>query len=83
MISLKNHPQGRVFCNVNLSNLENILQKNLRTGRARECIFRASGGTNLENLSHRHQPWWHLCGFDVCIGLPQKTMDMFTEDQTS
>ena len=31
-----------VFCNVNLSNLENLLQRNVRTGRVRECIFRAS-----------------------------------------
>ena len=28
-----------MFRKVNLSNLENILQKNLRTDRARECIF--------------------------------------------
>ena len=31
-----------VFCNVNLSNLGNLLQRNVRTGRVRECIFRAS-----------------------------------------
>ena len=49
MISLKNHPQERVFHNVNLSNLGNVLQRNLRTDRARECIFRASEDTNLEN----------------------------------
>ena len=28
-------------CNVDLSNLENILQRNLGTGGARECFFRA------------------------------------------
>ena len=28
-------------CNVDLSNLENILQRNLGTGSARECFFRA------------------------------------------
>ena len=32
-----------VFCNVNLSNMGNLLQKNVGTGRVRECIFRASG----------------------------------------
>ena len=40
-----------MFCNVNLSNLENNLQRNLRRDRDRECIFRASGGTNFENFS--------------------------------
>ena len=38
----KNHPRKGVFRNVNLINLENVLQRNLKTGRARECIFRAS-----------------------------------------
>ena len=39
----------------NLHNLENVLQRNLRTGMARECIFRASGGTRFKNFC---QPWW-------------------------
>ena len=40
----------------NLCNLENVLQRNLRTGTARECIFRASGGTRYKNFC---QPcWW-------------------------
>ena len=30
--------------------LENVLQRNLRTGTARECIFRASGGTRFKNF---------------------------------
>ena len=34
----------------NLHNLENVLQRNLRTGTARECIFRASGGTKFKNF---------------------------------
>ena len=34
-----------MFCNVNLSNVENVLQRNLRTDR--ECIFGASGGANF------------------------------------
>ena len=32
-----------VFCNVNLNNLGNLLQRNVRTERVRECIFKASG----------------------------------------
>ena len=36
-----------MFRNVNLSNLVNALQRNLRTDRAWECIFRASGGANF------------------------------------
>ena len=31
-----------------LSNLENVLQRNLRTERARESIFRVSGGTTFK-----------------------------------
>ena len=34
----------------NLRNSENVLQRNLRTGTARECIFRASGGTRFKNF---------------------------------
>ena len=37
----------------NLCNVENVLQRNLRTRTARECIFRASGGTRFKNF---HQP---------------------------
>ena len=36
-----------VFCNVNLSILENLLQRNVRTGRVRESIFRGSGHINF------------------------------------
>ena len=55
----KNHLRRRLSRNVNLSNLENVLQRNLKTDMARDCIFRASGGTNFENLPHwRYQPWW-------------------------
>ena len=32
-----------VFCNVNLNNLGNLLQRNVRTDRVRECIFKVSG----------------------------------------
>ena len=37
-----------LFCNVNFNNLENVLHRNLRANRARECIFRAIGGTILK-----------------------------------
>ena len=36
-----------MFCNVNLSNVENVLQRNLRTDRVWQCIFGASGGANF------------------------------------
>ena len=63
-----------MFCNVNLGNLGNVLQ-NLRTSKATERIFRASGSTNLENLPDLRQPWWHLREFDICIVLPKKALD--------
>ena len=54
-IFFKTHPRREVFRNVNLSNLENVLQRNLRKDRTGECIFRASGGTNSETFSaQRH-----------------------------
>ena len=56
----------------NKNNLEINLRRNLRTDRARECIFRASECKNFEDFPSRCQPWWHLCGFDVCNGLPKK-----------
>ena len=40
-----------MFRNVNLSNLKNVLQRNPRTYKVRECIFRTTGGTNFENFS--------------------------------
>ena len=46
----KNHPQRIVLHNVNSSNLENVLQRNVRTDRFRKCILRVSGGTNLKNF---------------------------------
>ena len=65
----------KVFGDVILSNMENVLQRNLRSDRARECIFRASGGTNFENFTAQCQPWCHLPGFNVCTALPKKTLD--------
>ena len=49
------YPQIKVHRNVNLSNLEHVLQRNPRTGRVQEYIFRASGGTNF---LAQHKPWW-------------------------
>ena len=63
-----------IFDNVALSNLENALQTNLRTGRTREYILRVSGGTNFENLHTWLQPWWYLLGFDVYTSLPKKAL---------
>ena len=64
-----------------VNNLENVLQRNLRTDRTRECIFRVSGGTNFENFSAQRQPSCHLRGFDVSTGLPKKALDtsLFTK----
>ena len=61
--------------NVNLNSLGNVLRRNLRTNSAREWIFRASGNTNFEKFTaRRRQPCWHLHGFNVCAGLPKKTL---------
>ena len=59
----------------NLCNLENVFQKNLRTGMARECIFRASGDLRFKNFP---QPWWRKGGggeFQDVTSLPKKTLD--------
>ena len=75
----KNHPRRGVFRSVNFSNLENVLQRNLRTDRAGECICRASEGTNFENFSAQRQPWCHLCGLNVCTGQPKKNSGYVTD----
>ena len=41
----------RVLHNVNLTNFENLSQRNLRTNRVRECIFKKSGELNHEFFS--------------------------------
>ena len=58
----------------NLCNLETVLQRNLRTSTARECIFRVSGGTRLKNFC---QPWSRKGGGELqdVTGLPKKTLD--------
>ena len=37
-----------MFRDINLSNLENVLERNLRADRIWECIFRAFGDTILK-----------------------------------
>ena len=71
----KNHSGRKVFRNLNLGNLENVLQRNVGTDGARECIFRASEGTSFQNLSVWRQPWCFLHVFDDCTCLPKKTLD--------
>ena len=61
------HPQRRVF---QLHNLENALQRNLRTGTARECIFR-----NLK-ISAKHGGGKGQGELEDVTGLPRKTLDM-------
>ena len=40
-----------------------------------ECIFKAPGCTNFENLPCQCKPRRHLCGFDVYTSLAKKTLD--------
>ena len=66
----KNHWQRGAFGNVNLSNLEKLLWRNWRTHRVEKCIFRASGGTNLEKCSTQCQTWCCLFWFNefpICL----------------
>ena len=58
-----------MFRNVNLSNLENNLQRNFRTDRAQECIFRASGGANF---LAQHKPGGTLVGSMYVWVCPKK-----------
>ena len=74
----ENHPRKRVFRNESLSDLGNVLQRNLRTDTARECIFKVFGGTNFENFSAQRQPWWHLHGSNMCTCLPKKNSGRVT-----
>ena len=64
------------FCNGSLRNLKNVLQRNLRTDRAREHVFTVSGCTHFGSFSGRQrkflQTWYQLLGLDVCTGLPEK-----------
>ena len=69
---LKNHLQRGVFCNVNLSNLENVLQKNLRPDRVGECIFRAFGGRNFEFFFCSVSTMVAHFGYDVVPVCPKK-----------
>ena len=62
MNSLKTIRVEELFSNVNLSNLEKVLQRNLRTNRAMKCIFRKSGSKNFENLPARRKSCRRLCG---------------------
>ena len=63
----------------NLCNLENVFQKNLRTGMARECIFRASGDLRFKNFP---QPWWQKGGGGIprCNQSAQKNSGFVTAD---
>ena len=74
----KIYPQIKVFRYVNLSNLENVLQRNLRTDRARQCIFTASGGAIFFGSA---QTRWNLGGFDVCTSLSKKTLDTLLQEK--
>ena len=53
-----------------LHNLENVLQRNPRTATAKECIFRASGGTRFKNFGKGEGE------LQVVTSLPKTTLDM-------
>ena len=57
----------------NLRNSENVLQRNLRTGTAKECIFRGSGGTRFKNFRHRGRKG--EVELQDVTGLHKKTLD--------
>ena len=38
-------------------------------------MFAVSGGTNYESFYALYKACWHLHGFNVCTGLPKKTLD--------
>ena len=61
-----NHPQRGVFCNANLSNLENVFSRNLRTDGAGECTFRASGGQFFPSAPNMVVPSWPSIQVLVC-----------------
>ena len=56
----------------NLRNLENVLQRNLRIGTARECIFRASGGTRFKKVTYSGRLGAQYTGLGAQILAPKK-----------
>ena len=72
----KNDPQRKVFHNVDLSNFENVLQRSIRRGRSRECIFRTFWGTDFKEFYARSQPWWRLSWVNLFTNLPKKALDI-------
>ena len=73
----------RCFVGFLLYHLLQILKgQSIKQVRSNFVIFRQGHGVhiqsicpNLEILPARHQLWWRLRGFDVCTGLPKKTLD--------
>ena len=78
-LKFKNYLQRRVFCNVNLSNLES-LQRNLRTNRAREWIFTVPGDTNFFKNFHMAlnmvAPLWVWCMYQYVINFGYTTVNV-------
>ena len=82
-IAINSHSHGlniwilkKRFRNVNLSNLENIWQRKLRRDRARECIFRAFGGTNFVSFPLYASTIVVSFVFSIYVLVCQKTPDM-------
>ena len=62
---------GKSVLLFNLRNLENVLQRNLRTGTARECIFKAQG----LKISANHGAGKGVGQLEDVTGLPEKSLD--------
>ena len=81
LLIFKNHLKRRVSCNINLGNPGNVLHRNLRTNRARECIFRSFGSTNFKKSTAQHQSCLHVCRFNQCMYQSATYTEIFLGDQ--
>ena len=66
----------RVFRNLTLSNLENVLKWNQRTSRSKEYIYGVSGGKFFLFFSAWHQ--MVVLSWVQCFGLPQTILGFIT-----
>ena len=67
----KNHLRRGVFRNANLSNLENVLQRNLRTGRGREFSCQVPSMV----------PFWVGCMYRMYVGCMYVCISMYVIKQ--
>ena len=62
-----------MFCNVTFSNLENNLQKKLRTDRVTVPWWCLGQGATVPRCHSARVLYWCLRGSDVCTGLSKGT----------